>query len=77
MTKEQRIKVAFILNNVKAVDIARSEGVDRSAIYHVIAGRSTSLRLQQAIASAARIPYNELFPLKTDILADSLGFWEG
>ena len=59
--KAMKIKVEMLKKRLSGADIARKAGVDRSAVYHVIAGRSQSKRLRQAIADALDMSYNEVW----------------
>ena len=59
--KAMKIKVEMLKKRLSGAEIARKAGVDRSAVYHVIAGRSTSKRLRQAIADALDMPYDEVW----------------
>ena len=52
MKTPTKIKIAFLEKGVSGAQIAREQGVDRTAIYHVIAGRSKSPRLRRAHISA-------------------------
>ena len=59
--KTMKIKVEMLKKRLSGADIARKAGVDRSAIYHVISGRSKSKKLRQAIADALGMSYNEVW----------------
>ena len=59
--KVLKVKVFMLKKQVTGVEIAKKAGVDRSAIYHVIAGRSKSKKLRQVIAEALEMSYNEVW----------------
>ena len=59
--KAMKIKVEMLKKRISGADIAKKAGVDRSAIYHVIAGRSKSKKLRQAIAEALEMSYKEVW----------------
>ncbi len=46
--------------NIEA--FARSLGVDGSHVHHVLAGRSRSPRIEQAIADKLELPVSDVFP---------------
>lgn len=48
----QAIRVAMIRKNINGAGLARRLGLDRTAIYHVIAGRSVSRRIGLALIEA-------------------------
>jgi len=52
MKLETKIKIKMLEKGISGAKIARSQGVDRTAIYHVVAGRSKSKRLRHAIERA-------------------------
>jgi hypothetical protein len=52
MKLEVKIKIKMLETGISGAEIARSQGVDRTAIYHVVAGRSKSKRLRRAIEKA-------------------------
>lgn len=56
-----KVKVLMVKKQVTGAEIAQKAGVDRSAIYHVIAGRSKSKRLRKAIAHALNLSYKEVW----------------
>jgi transcriptional regulator with XRE-family HTH domain len=56
MRLETKIKIKLLKKGISGAEIARHEGVDRTAIYHVIAGRSRSPKLRRAICKAAGLP---------------------
>ena len=59
--KSMKIKVEMLKKRLSGADIARKAGVDRSAIYHVISGRSKSKKLRQAIADALETSYEDIW----------------
>lgn len=59
-----KIKIAMIRKGISGAEIARQQGVDRSAVSHVLAGRSKSKRLRQAIAEALGLRVEALWPEK-------------
>ncbi len=61
---EKNIKILMIRKDVRAVDIARKEGVHPSLITNIIKGRKKSERIQRAIANAVDKPVEKLFPPK-------------
>jgi lambda repressor-like predicted transcriptional regulator len=62
MNSRVKIKIEMLKKGLSGADIARKENVDRTAIYHVIAGRSKSEKLRRAIASALGVRVEELWP---------------
>jgi len=62
MKLSTRIKIELLGKGVSGAAIARQLGVDRTAIYHVIAGRSRSQRLRLAIANALGVTVKDLWP---------------
>jgi len=52
MKLETKIKIRMLEKGISGADIARRQGVHRTAIYHVIAGRSKSRNLRAAIEHA-------------------------
>ncbi|PKN16534.1 MAG: hypothetical protein CVU66_00590 [Deltaproteobacteria bacterium HGW-Deltaproteobacteria-23] len=61
----KKIKKLMIDKGVSGAAIARKSGVERSAISHVIAGRSKSPLLRQSIAAALNVPIDKLWPDST------------
>lgn len=57
----RHIKAEMVRQGISQQRIARRLGVGRSMINHVIAGRTRSLRVENAIARALNIPRTELF----------------
>lgn len=55
------IRALLTLKGVTGAEIARRAGVDRTAVYKVIAGNSRSLRLRRMIADALDLPYEEVW----------------
>ena len=62
MKLETKIKIKLLEAGISGAEIARRANVDRTAIYHVIAGRSRSVRLRRAIAKALGMNVSELWP---------------
>jgi lambda repressor-like predicted transcriptional regulator len=64
MNTATKIKIGFLEKGISGVDIARqfSPPVDRTAVYHVIAGRSKSPRIRKAIADALGMKVKDLWP---------------
>lgn len=52
MKLEIKIKIKMLELGISGAEIARKEHVHRTAIYHVIAGRSRSKALREAIETA-------------------------
>lgn len=61
-----KIKIAFLEKGISGAQIAREQGVDRTAIYHVIAGRSKSRKLRKAIARKLGKKVSALWPENDD-----------
>lgn len=61
MTTATKIKIELLKKGVSGAEIARKEGVDRTAIYHVIKGDTKSPRLRKAIAEAVELPVEALW----------------
>lgn len=59
--ESKNIKKLLIDKDVSGAEIARIAGVERSAISHVIAGRSKSTRLRKAIADALKAEVDTLW----------------
>jgi lambda repressor-like predicted transcriptional regulator len=57
-----KIRIRMLEKGVSGADIARTMHVDRTAVYHVIAGRSKSPRLRKAIARALGVRVPNLWP---------------
>jgi len=51
-----KIKIEMLKKGISAAAIARGLGYDRSAVCHVIAGRSRSKKVQEAICKALDLP---------------------
>jgi DNA invertase Pin-like site-specific DNA recombinase len=49
-----KIKIEMLKKGISGSAIARGEGVHRTAIYHVIEGRSKSKKLRDAIEKALK-----------------------
>lgn len=62
MNVKVKIKIEILKKGTSGAAIARKVGVDRTAIYHVISGRSKSKRLRKAIAEALDMTVLELWP---------------
>jgi len=60
------IKKELKANKVKLIDIAGDLGVTHVSVSLVIAGRSTSRRISQAVADAIGRPLAEVFPRYAD-----------
>ena len=56
-----RIKIEMLKKGISGAEIARSVGVTRVAIYHVIEGRSNSKKLRQSIADALGCQVSDLW----------------
>lgn len=56
MKLETKIKIKMLKKGITGAEIARRAGVDRTAIYHVLAGRSRSYKLRRAICKATGLP---------------------
>ena len=59
--KALKIKVEMLKKRLSGADIARKAGVDPSAVYHVVSGRSKSKKLRQAIADALETSYEDIW----------------
>ena len=46
LTARERIGIWMIRNRVRSIDIARDLDLDRSAVYHFLAGRLVSKRIR-------------------------------
>jgi lambda repressor-like predicted transcriptional regulator len=57
----RKIKALLILKGIPGAGIARKMNVDRTAIYHVIMGRSKSKRIRKAIAEALDMRVEDLW----------------
>jgi lambda repressor-like predicted transcriptional regulator len=57
-----KIRIRMLEKGVSGADIARTMHVDRTAVYHVIAGRSKSPKLRKAIARALGVRVSDLWP---------------
>lgn len=57
----KKIRIRLIEAGLTGALIARTAGVHRTAIYHVIEGRSRSPRLRKAIASALGCGISDLW----------------
>lgn len=53
---KQKIRIVMIKKGISGGDIARSLGVDRSAIWHTIDGNIKSSRLREGICKALDLP---------------------
>jgi lambda repressor-like predicted transcriptional regulator len=62
MKLETKIKIKLLEAGITGAEIARRAKVDRTAIYHVIAGRSKSVKLRRAIAKALGVDVVDLWP---------------
>jgi lambda repressor-like predicted transcriptional regulator len=60
-----RIKIEILKKGISGAEIARQAGVTRVAIYHVIEGRSNSIKLRSAIADALGVRVSDLWPRQT------------
>jgi hypothetical protein len=58
----KKIRIQMIEKDVTGAGIARSAGVDRTAIYKTIQGKIKSYRLRKAIAHALDIDVTNLWP---------------
>ncbi len=61
MTPRER-KALMILNDVKAVDVAKRMGVSPSCIYLVRAGLGRSARVEKELARRCGISRDKMFP---------------
>ncbi|NVN97662.1 helix-turn-helix transcriptional regulator [Candidatus Nomurabacteria bacterium] len=61
MSTAKKIRILLIEKNISGAEIARAIGVDRSAVYHTISGKSKSAKLRKAIANALKLPIEELW----------------
>jgi lambda repressor-like predicted transcriptional regulator len=57
----KKIRALGALKGINWFDVARKEGVDRTAIYKTIDGNIKSHRLRKAIADALGVAYEELW----------------
>ncbi|HEY3309879.1 MAG TPA: helix-turn-helix transcriptional regulator [Desulfuromonadaceae bacterium] len=62
MNTAKKIKMLLIEKEIPGAEIARSIGVDRTAVYHVISGKSKSPRIRKAIAATFNLPIEDLWP---------------
>ncbi len=62
MSTPRDIKIALIERGTSGAAVARSLGVDRTMVYHVIAGRAKSPRVREAIARAVGKKVSDLWP---------------
>lgn len=62
MKTPTKIKIEMLKKGVTGAQIARSLRCDRTNIYHVIEGRSRSLRVREAIARALGLRVTDLWP---------------
>jgi hypothetical protein len=58
MNIQKRIKIALIKKGIPAMDVARTVGVDSSAVYHTISGKNKSKRIRKALCEATGLPYS-------------------
>ena len=61
MNEAKQIKMLIIEKEISGAEIARKIGVDRTAVYHVISGKSKSLRVREAIATNLGLSVNDLW----------------
>jgi lambda repressor-like predicted transcriptional regulator len=61
-TTAKKIKHLMIEKEVTGASIARKNRVTRTAVYHVISGKSRSPLLRSAIAKALGVQVSELWP---------------
>lgn len=62
MNTAKKIKILMIEKNISGAGIARMAHVDRTAIYHVMTGRSKSPTLRQLIAKEVGVSVEDLWP---------------
>lgn len=55
------IKIALLRGGIPGAEISKRLGVDRTLIYHTIAGRRRGRRVREAIAKALRVPYSQVW----------------
>jgi lambda repressor-like predicted transcriptional regulator len=61
MLKPSKIRSLIIETGTSGAAIARTIGVDRSYVSHVIKGRSRNKRVRQAIASAIGLKMSDIW----------------
>lgn len=61
MNTAKKIKLLIVEKEIPGAAIARDLGVDRTAVYHVISGKSKSPRIRVAIANALNVPVEDLW----------------
>ncbi|MEA5113227.1 MAG: helix-turn-helix transcriptional regulator [Geobacteraceae bacterium] len=57
----KKIKILMIENDINGAQIARMAHVGRSAVHHVITGKSKSPRIRKVIADALHAKVSELW----------------
>ena len=62
MNTAKKIKILMVEKNISGAGIARMADVDRTAVYHVMSGRSKSHNLRQLIAREVGVPIEDLWP---------------
>lgn len=62
LTNHTKIKIEMMAREVTGASIARSLGVSRTAICHVVYGRNKSPRIRKAIARALGLKVQDLWP---------------
>lgn len=56
----------MVLKGITGVDIAKKLGISPDTVYVVVGGYGKSRRIQEAIAKALGMPYEELWPEKNN-----------
>jgi transcriptional regulator with XRE-family HTH domain len=59
--KVEKIRALLIEHKVKQIDIARELDLSSGSINRVISGHYTSKRVQEAVAKAARVPFEKMW----------------
>lgn len=61
LMKTEKIRALLIENKVKQIDIARELDLCPGSINRVISGHYSSRRVQEAVAKAARVPFEKMW----------------
>lgn len=59
--KVEKIRALLIEHKVKQTDIAKELGLSSGSVNRVISGHYTSRRVQEAVAKAARVPFEKMW----------------